>query len=102
MAGEFPKSISATNAPIVPGNVVHLRLPISRSRSTEIWSSSVAVLTGFLASRGLFGIGAIRVWTLSSTPSRTANPPHGRTTTTFEFEPVDDGARTLVAITESS
>lgn len=26
----------------------------------------------------------------------------GRTTTTFEFEPVDDGARTLVTITESS
>src|SRR5690242_9158867 len=26
----------------------------------------------------------------------------GTTTTTFEFEPVDDGARTLVTITESS
>ncbi|GAA3764953.1 SRPBCC family protein [Microbacterium kribbense] len=26
----------------------------------------------------------------------------GRTTTTFEFEPIDDGARTLVTITESS
>lgn len=26
----------------------------------------------------------------------------GRTTTTFEFEPIDDGARTLVRITESS
>lgn len=46
-----------------------------------------------------------------------ADPPHrivivwdgtatvddaGRTTTTFEFEPVDDGTRTLVTITESS
>ncbi len=28
--------------------------------------------------------------------------PSGTTTTTFEFEPVDDGARTLVTITESS
>lgn len=28
--------------------------------------------------------------------------PTGYTTTTFEFEPVDDGARTLVTITESS
>jgi uncharacterized protein YndB with AHSA1/START domain len=28
--------------------------------------------------------------------------PQGRTTTVFEFEPVDDGARTLVTITESS
>lgn len=26
----------------------------------------------------------------------------GRTTTTFEFEPIDDGTRTLVTITESS
>ncbi len=33
--------------------------------------------------------------------SDTANDA-GRTTTTFEFEPVDDGARTLVTITESS
>lgn len=28
--------------------------------------------------------------------------PAGRTTTTFEFEPVDDGARTLVTITETA
>ncbi|NNC10869.1 ATPase [Planctomonas sp. JC2975] len=28
--------------------------------------------------------------------------PQGRTTTTFEFEPVDDGTRTLVTITESA
>ena len=26
----------------------------------------------------------------------------GKTTTTFEFEPIDDGARTLVTITESA
>lgn len=31
-----------------------------------------------------------------------ATSDDGRTTTTFEFEPVDDGARTLVTITESS
>lgn len=36
-------------------------------------------------------------WTGSATVSDT-----GRTTTTFEFEPVDGGARTLVTVTESS
>lgn len=32
----------------------------------------------------------------------TATIDEGSTTTTFEFEPVDDGARTLVTITESA
>jgi len=31
-----------------------------------------------------------------------ASDASGQTTTTFEFEPIDDGARTLVTITESS
>ena len=31
-----------------------------------------------------------------------ATDPSGTTTTTFEFEPIDDGARTLVTITESA
>lgn len=34
--------------------------------------------------------------------SRAATDEDGTTTTTFEFEPIDDGTRTLVTITESS
>jgi uncharacterized protein YndB with AHSA1/START domain len=33
---------------------------------------------------------------------RETSDPNGLTTTTFEFEPIDDGTRTLVTITESS
>lgn len=55
--------------------------------------------------------GAFPVMVLEADPPRrlviewegtAATGDTGRTTTTFEFEPVDDGARTLVTITESS
>lgn len=73
--------------------------------------------------RGRLEPGAAVTWDFDDFPGRfpvevvAAEPPHsivirwggdavaaddGKTTTTFEFEEVDDGARTLVTITESS
>lgn len=73
--------------------------------------------------RGRLEPGAEVSWEFTDFPGRfgvhviEADPPHrivirwdgdaaasddGRTTTTFEFEPVDGGSRTLVTITESS
>lgn len=74
--------------------------------------------------RGRLEPGVEVSWDFADFPGRfgvhvvEADPPHrivirwdsagdataddGKTTTTFEFEPVDDGARTLVTITESS
>lgn len=71
--------------------------------------------------RGRLEAGADVTWDFADFPGRfpvtvvEADPPrrlvirgearegiHAETTTTFEFEPVDDGARTLVTITESA
>ncbi|WP_149202170.1 SRPBCC family protein [Actinotalea subterranea] len=73
--------------------------------------------------RGRLEAGAVVTWDFQESPGGfpvdvvEAEPPRrivirwagdhvtgddGRTTTTFELEPIDDGARTLVTITESS